>query len=140
MIIWSGSGILVLLIAFLGAVLGVAIEPAVGLPKNVGLGLGLILAAIANWFVGQSLNSPSKARTLVDPKTGQKVIFRPRNSLFWIPMQWWSVAMVFFGLPIVILPFTGIDSKPKAPMAKAGAIKSPVAKPAAPAPATEAPK
>ena len=47
----------------------------------------LLLAAVANWLIGHTLNRP-----LRDAR------WRDRHSLFWIPMEWWS--LVFIGIAI----------------------------------------
>ena len=77
MIIWKGWGILTLVIAVIPISVGHLIGPA-------GAGIGLLVAAGVNWFVGQSFNRPLREAGL---GAGQ------RHTLFWIPMEWWSIAM-----------------------------------------------
>lgn len=112
MIIWSGYGVLSVLIAFAGVVLGAAgIEPliegaALGLPPGTGLALGLALAAVANWFVGVRLNG-RPGRELIDPKTGGRVVIRRRHALFWIPMQYYSVLFALLAVAALFAPPEG---------------------------------
>ena len=65
-----------------------------GLNQWTGLGLvaGLLAAAVVNWFVGIRLNN-RPGRELIDAKTGERVVLRRRHSLFFVPMQWWSVPL-----------------------------------------------
>ncbi|WP_200845185.1 hypothetical protein [Roseomonas sp. 18066] len=132
MIIWQGWGILTVLIlvgvpgagmAALFAVLGS--KPA---PLAFGLATALLvlLGGAANWWVGRRLNG-GPGRELIDARTGQRLILRPRHSLFWIPMQYWSVLSLLaaLGLGATVIaqanrgdaPLSGATptSTPKAP-------------------------
>lgn len=98
MIIWSGWGILTVVIAVLvgggvTALLFPAFE-ALGLHRISGLAvmLGLLAAAAANWVVGRRLNT-RPGQELVDKATGQTVVLRRTHSLFFIRMEWWSVPL-----------------------------------------------
>ncbi len=42
--------------------------------------------------MGRRLNG-GPGRVLTDQATGQTVVLRRRHSLFFIPMQWWSVSL-----------------------------------------------
>ncbi|SFU76115.1 hypothetical protein SAMN02799631_02164 [Methylobacterium sp. 174MFSha1.1] len=99
MIIWSGWGMLSALIAAAGLVGSVLLDPAlarVGIPTPSGVVLVWIVAAAFNWWLGTRLNN-RPGRELVDPRTGQTVVLRRRHTLFWIPMQYYSVLMVLLG-------------------------------------------
>jgi len=89
MIIWRGWGVLSVVIAaacfFAFGYLGhLTIGSKSG--AQFGVAIGLVIAAVVNWFVGRSLNSGRR-------ETKANVL--NRHSLFFIPMEWWSVAMVF---------------------------------------------
>jgi hypothetical protein len=61
MIIWRGWGVLALLIAGLGGGAGTALAGTLGVDTsepNAGTAFGLLLAAVAIWFVGARLNAP----------------------------------------------------------------------------------
>ncbi|ONG51801.1 hypothetical protein BKE38_15660 [Pseudoroseomonas deserti] len=103
MIIWQGWGILTVLIlggvpaagmAALFAVLGPKPAP---LTFSIVVMLMVLLGGLANWWVGRRLNG-GPGRELIDARTGQRVILRPRHSLFWIPMQYWSVLSLLAAL------------------------------------------
>jgi hypothetical protein len=88
MIIWRGWGILVLVIAGLGAGAGHWIAVALGAnPEgpNVGTALGLLLAAVGIWYVGARVNAPKQG---FDPNSGQPAVHRNAHTLFFVPMQW----------------------------------------------------
>ena len=105
MVIWSGLGILALVFAVLGAIGGAGLVNStgglgLGLPEDVGIALGLGVAAVVNWFVGVGLNRRA-GRELIDAQTGERVVLRRRHRLFWVPMQYWSVVMAVFAVLIV---------------------------------------
>ena len=106
MIVWSGWGFVSVLIFLLGLLLGAAMGNA-GLPEGYAIGIGLLIGAAGNWFAGQALNDPARGRELIDAKTGQRVIYRPNHSLFWVPIQWWSVVAAIGGLIFIVTQATG---------------------------------
>jgi len=108
-IIWRGWGILVAVIAFLGLLagqlVGTAIFGPVGYEQNATwlVSLGLLVAAVVLWPIGRRMNSGG--RVLVDKATGQEVILKPRHSLFFIPVQFWSPILAVIA---VIMLVTGL--------------------------------
>jgi hypothetical protein len=102
-IVWRGYGILVPVLAVLvGFVPLAAVESVIGSAKYQPFAGVLALvtcsaAAAAIWVVGRALNG-QPGRVLVDPNTGQRVVLRKRHDLFWIPFEWWSVAVAAFGV------------------------------------------
>lgn len=99
MIIWSGWGMLSALIAGAALVLGVLIDPVLarlGVPTPIGVVLVWLAAAFANWALGTRLNA-RPGRELIDARTGERVILHSRHTLFWIPMQYYSVLMLLLG-------------------------------------------
>jgi hypothetical protein len=98
MILWSGWGILTVLIALAGAALGGALHGVIpALSDHVAIAIGLLAAAVVNWWVGIRLNN-RPGRELIDPKTGGRVILKRRHTLFWLPMQYYSVLIAFIAL------------------------------------------
>ncbi|GAA3999846.1 hypothetical protein GCM10022247_20210 [Allokutzneria multivorans] len=105
MIVWTGWGILALLIAALGGGGGSGIGVALGGPSdspNLGTVIGLALAAVAIWFVGERLNRPVQG---FDQNTGQPVLYRNRHRLFWVPMQYFGpiLGLTALGLGVGLL-------------------------------------
>ncbi len=108
MVIWSGWGILTVLIAALVggtfSVGGTALLETAGLHRWSGLAVGLgLLAAAVNWWVGRRLNG-RPGRRLTNQATGQTVVLRWHHSLFFIPMQWWSVPLAIAGVLATAVP------------------------------------
>ncbi len=103
MIVWSGKGLIVPLVAFVVAGLGGLIGDTIGRQMNqpgdfafsVGLGVGFILSGLALMVVWPRLRSDT--RVLVDPKTQQRIAFNDRSSLFFIPVSAWSYLLIGLG-------------------------------------------
>jgi hypothetical protein len=102
MIIWSGLGFLVPVIAFACLV---ACEAGVetwfaddryyqthGWPKLA----AFVFAALIIWPIGALLERRG-GRTLVDPATGEQVRIGGDHSCFFIPVKWWPIACVGIG-------------------------------------------
>lgn len=130
MIIWQGWGILT--VAIIGGIvmLGTVLLQAMGLrPPATGLQwtviLPLLAAAAANWWIGLRMNS-TPGRELVDPRTGERLILRRRHSLFWIPMQYWSVAPLLLAVVLVGVWAAGLAglTTPRVPGGKPPALQS----------------
>lgn len=107
-IFWSGWGILVPVLAILGAIIGTVIGGALGIPAY-GPGLGLGLAALANWAIWEKVYQKG-ARVLWDPAAGREVHLRPKHSLFFIPAKAWTVVL---GLLAVVVVIGGIEGAKK---------------------------
>ena len=103
LIIWRGWGFLTPLLVFLVWFLPLAlIQGAVGHAaySHYRTSLSLVfalLAAGAVWMVGRRLNG-APGRILVDSRTRQRVVVGKRHELFFIPMQWWALPIILFGI------------------------------------------
>lgn len=116
MIIWSGWGLLAIPVGFIGIMFGVAVDralyPGIEPMPSWPLALGLLLAAAAAWWLGRRLNAAGD-QVLQDPATGALVRLRRRHSLFFIPLQWWSIAMLAFAALVLTVPLaTGPGARP----------------------------
>ena len=109
MIVWTGAGGLVFVIAVVAAGIGAVLG---GTHPAAGGGLGLIAGSVAIWFLGKRLNGPGSTRVLIDQKTGEQVVLRRKHTMFWIPMEYWAV---FLGLLAVCLIAYGLIAGPQAP-------------------------
>lgn len=100
MIIWKGFGILVPLIAIFGIVVGTVVAGMFGFAE-MGLGIGLGLAAIGNFFIWKAINA-QPGKVLVDPQTGEQVMLKPTHSLFFIPAGFWTWPMALFAVMMML--------------------------------------
>ncbi|MGA2125268.1 MAG: hypothetical protein ABSG76_03860 [Xanthobacteraceae bacterium] len=117
MIIWSGKGILVFLIAVAGLVLGTPIAmlaqslvgggPSPDAPPAYAIAIGLLIAAAGNFYLARWLDDPAKTRTLVDPQTNQTFVLRDRSSLMFIPVRYWTYILVGLAVLGLVLAATG---------------------------------
>jgi hypothetical protein len=105
MIIWSGLGILIPLVAIAGVILGSILSGALGQP-GLSLGLGFGLAALGNWGLWK-LIYPKQPRVLVDPATGQQVLLNPKHGLFFIPAKAWTWVLAILAVPMMLLGVAG---------------------------------
>lgn len=89
MIVWHGWGVLTVLIAAMALALGGAVLKGT-MPEAYAMATALAIGAVANWFVGRWLNRGGA-----------------RHKLFWVPMEWWSLALLAFAGAFV---FGGIST------------------------------
>ena len=102
MIIWSGRGFLVAVIAF-GCLLASefvterhfrddAYYQRHGWPKLA----GFLVAGSIVWWLGVRWKDED-ARTLIDKDTGREVVIRRKDALFFIPMHYWGPILCALG-------------------------------------------
>ncbi len=104
MIIWRGWGLVAVVLGF-AALLGApfVVDAVAGrgtYSRDAWLyaGPAVAVAGVLTFFVGRWLNDPRRGRVLVDKKTGEEVLDKPRNDLFFIPMELWGGALVVLGV------------------------------------------
>ena len=102
MIIWKGYGLLVAVYAIVGFVIGVLFSNAIDTDHTWPIALSLSLAAAANYFTAKKLESKSK--TLIDPENGQQVILKRSDSLFFIPMMYWTYIIAALAVLLFLNP------------------------------------
>jgi hypothetical protein len=96
MVFWSGWGFLVILVLVVGLYFGVSLFH----DGWWGVATGLLLAAAGNFGVSHLLDR-RKERVLIDAATRQPVTLRNRDSLFFIPVRYWSSIFLVLGLILV---------------------------------------
>ena len=121
MIVWSGKGLIVPLVAFVFGALGTGIGGGIG--KSVatlgeagtpfGMAIGLILSGIALTFVWKWLRNED--RVLVDPKTNQRIVYQDGSSLFFIPVAAWSYILIGIGTIFLAALLGGWRPEPSRP-------------------------
>jgi hypothetical protein len=94
MIVWQGWGFLGLLIpVVLAAVMQILIDGLLGkgyygAHSWISAAVVAVAAAIV-WWTGSKL-AKRAGRELLDPETGEKVLFKQAHTLFWIPLQYFG--------------------------------------------------
>ena len=101
MIVWTGWGILTPFIAMIGMAVGGGLIRS-GLPEPVAAIIGGVAGAAAVWFAGKWFNDAATDRVMIDAKTGQRVLFQRRHTLFWVQMQWWAIPVLVTGLLVAL--------------------------------------
>ncbi len=96
MIIWSGFGFLTVLIG-----VGSFLLPGWFGSSAIAGGISMLIGAAANWFLGTRLNNKA-SRTVEDKQTGEVFELKSSHTLFWIPMQWWSIAFVILSISFLM--------------------------------------
>jgi hypothetical protein len=108
MIVWSGWGILVAVVAVVSfLVTGFVINAAMqndqyyethGWPKLVAFAFAV--AALIVWPLGRAFNRPRPDRGLLDPRTGEPAVMTPGggHTLFFIPMEYWAPILLVLGV------------------------------------------
>jgi hypothetical protein len=98
MIIWSGWGILSIVFAVIGVIVGGMVGALTGALTGGVVGGGL--AAFLNHIVAKALGG---GKIVIDPATQQQILLKKSNSLFFIPMPWFTPILAVAGLLIGIM-------------------------------------
>ncbi len=96
MIVWSGWGVLVALFAVAAVMVGALVERAVPGLKGYGMVAAPFLAALLTFGLAKGLSRKGD-RVLLDPQTGQQVVLRRGDSLFFIPVRAWTYIFLAMG-------------------------------------------
>lgn len=118
MIVWSGKGLIVPLVAFVVAGIGGMLGEMAGkqasllgdLGFSYGLALGLLLSGLVLKLLWPKLRG--EARVLVDPKTNQRIQFEDRSSLFFVPVPIWSYILMSIGAAFLVALLSGWKPEP----------------------------
>jgi protein-S-isoprenylcysteine O-methyltransferase Ste14 len=104
MLIWQGKGILAVLpflVLFLPTM--IILDEGAGLEANIAVGTGFVLAGVLGaagiWWFDRWLERRNPPRVLVDQQTGQQVVYKRRDTLFFIPLRFFPYA---YGLLCVV--------------------------------------
>ncbi len=103
---WSGYGIFAPVIVGVGVFGVTSMTKALCGPQYLHshpwvMCLGVVLGGFLCWWTGSSMNS-EQGRQLVDEKTGRRVHLRRSHTLYGIPMQWWGVVAMVFGVVFAV--------------------------------------
>ena len=96
MIIWSGWGILVLVFAIVGLVIGVPLGTAITPDPDMAMAISIICAGLTmglGSFLFARQMEKGTGRVFIDEQTGQRVVVgRSAGSLFFVPVRYWAYA------------------------------------------------
>lgn len=98
MIVWQGAGILAIVIpAVLGGIAQEAVDAHFGsgyaklhMWQNA---VAWTVGAAIVWMLGTSLER-RPGKKLVDPSTNEQIELKEKHTMFWVPMQYWSIAWI----------------------------------------------
>ena len=94
MVIWTGRGIVALLFVAIGYGITASLINTGG-KEDLEIAYSLLIASPLTFFVGQYWNKP---KLMIDPQTQQEVLYKPKHSVFWIPMQYWGIIFLLLGI------------------------------------------
>ena len=113
-LIWNGRGIVVFFIFIAACVIAIpatviVLAPYFGLNDDKGFHLSVAVAAFLSAIVSYPLDrlimkQPEGGSTSVDPKTGQSLTIRSRDSLIFIETRYWTY--IFAALTVVMAAVT----------------------------------
>jgi hypothetical protein len=108
-VVWQGAGGLVLLapiimLVFMNVVTDATLGNNYGQAHTWPKFVAMALAGLLCWFVGRYLHT-RPAKVYVDKQTGQEIRVRPRHTRFFIPLEYWEVAMPIVGLVYVLATY-----------------------------------
>jgi hypothetical protein len=96
MIIWSGWGILVLVFAVVGLLIGIPLSSAITADPDMGMAISIICAGLTmglGSFLFARQMEKGTGRVFIDEQTGQRVVMgRSAGSLFFVPVRYWAYA------------------------------------------------
>ncbi|MBS7252366.1 hypothetical protein [Flavobacterium branchiicola] len=107
MIVWSGRGILSVLILFIAIFTCISIFPESYI--DLTFIVPLYIAGIFSYIFGIKWNTT--LRVFIDKETGKEINFKSNHTLFWIKMEYWGLIFTALGLIILAqnLDRTGTD-------------------------------
>ena len=102
MIIWKGYGVMVLVYTVVGLFIGAMLSDAAQTEHAWPFAVGLFIAAAGNFYTASKLEGND--RLVVDPETGEKLLLKRGDSLFFVPMKYWTWVMVALALLYAFMP------------------------------------
>lgn len=98
MVIWSGAGLVTLLMGVFGMLVGDAATSVFGeLTPGAKLKISFGAAAAANFFFAQ-WRGYGDGRVLIDKETGHEIAVTKDDSLMFIPIKYWTIIYILVAL------------------------------------------
>lgn len=125
MIIWSGWGITVPIVAAVAFLVVVTIAEALGVDGSaVSIGVAGVIAGVGIFFLARAIES-REGRVFIDEATQERVEVRPSaGSLFFVPTRYWAFIMPVVAVALAVMVATTPPSAEAAP-----AVDAPVTAP-----------
>lgn len=98
MIVWSGRGILSIVVLIVALFLCMAVLPKG--QEDYAFVIASFITAAFSWFLGDKWNNQDP-KIVVDEKTGQRINLKSVHALFWIKMQYWGIIFSIIGIVIL---------------------------------------
>lgn len=104
MFIWQGRGGLVVLIVFLTSLIGNVITNYIvsGYYDSHTWVSGLFVSISAIFIHILYIKTDIRERLLVDQNTGERLLYKPSHTLFWIPLRLWAPIVALAGGAMVV--------------------------------------
>jgi hypothetical protein len=119
MIIWSGWGILVLVFAVVGLLIGIPLSSAITSDPDMGMAISIICAGLTmglGSFLFARQMEKGTGRVFIDEQTGQRVVMgRSAGSLFFVPVRYWAYAGPVLAIVFAALLMTNPSGSEAAP-------------------------
>ena len=109
MLIWTGWGWLVPVIVFVVSLLTQVTSQAVTGQDQIYkeqswlFATSTLVSGIIVWFLGKYFDE-KKGRVVIDKETGQEMLLRSSDSLFFVPLRFWA-----FILPVIGIVYALVD-------------------------------
>ncbi len=98
MIVWKGRGILAIIVFIAMMFLFISILPE--RYSDLSFVFSFFISGAFSWIFGNKWNKREE-RILIDEKSGQKFKFKSKHELFWIPLQYFGMILIFLGMVIL---------------------------------------
>ena len=109
-LIWRGWGILAPFAAFIGALIAMFIFELVEqfVPRVMLTPVVMLGATLAVFLTAHLLERTDKGRELLDEKTGQTVVLKRGDSIFFIKVRYWAYIFAIVTLIMFVVSLTSV--------------------------------
>lgn len=104
MIIWSGKGILSILVLVAACAISLKILPDTHMDQA--FALACFITGAFSWVFGKKWNGAQ--RIVIDEQTGKRIVLRHDHSIFFIKMHYWGIVFFALGGILIFQGFTKV--------------------------------
>ena len=111
-VIWRGWGILLPVGALIGAFIGALISTALLGPQSTAIMPAIIgiFATLGAYLIVRLLEKTDKGRAVIDKASGEEILLKRGDSLFFIPVRWWFYLLAVVTVISLVLGIYGLAS------------------------------